>query len=96
MEMESAKATGRIDWETPPEFFQKYDDIHNFTLDVCADGINQKVDRYFTEIEDGLQQDWSKDRCWCNPPYGRAVLGKWVRKRRNSSKRINTSAKGLI
>lgn len=84
-EMESSNATGRTDWETPPEFFKMYDDVYHFTRDVCANETNHKVDRYFTEKEDGLSQDWSNDICWCNPPYGRGVIDKWVKKAHDES-----------
>lgn len=85
-EMESRYATGRTDWETPLEFFKRCDDVFHFTLDVCANGMNYKVDRYFTEKEDGLSQDWAEDICWCNPPYGRDVIDKWVRKASEAAK----------
>lgn len=86
-EMESAHATGRIDWETPPEFFKQYDDIYHFTLDVCADASNRKVERFFTKEQNGLAQDWSGERCWCNPPYGRGEIGKWVKKASEEAQR---------
>lgn len=78
--MESANATGRTDWETPPEFFKKYDDMFHFTLDVCASESNHKVEKYFSEKDDGLEQSWAGQVCWCNPPYGRGAIDKWVRK----------------
>ena len=34
-------------WATPQEFFDKYNSIYNFTLDVCADEINAKCNEYF-------------------------------------------------
>ena len=68
-----------VDWETPQAFFDKYDIQFNFTLDVCCVPETAKCDRYFTPNEDGLSQDWSKDICWMNPPYGREI-GKWVKK----------------
>lgn len=79
-EMESANATGRTDWETPPEFFKKYDDIFHFTVDVCANEFNHKVARYYDVLEDGLTQNWKDEVVWCNPPYGRGHIAKWVAK----------------
>lgn len=66
-------------WETPQEFFDKYNNQYNFTLDVCADETNYKCEKYFNLKKDGLKQDWSKDICWMNPPYGRHI-GKWIKK----------------
>lgn len=62
-----------IDWATPPALFEALHAEFGFTLDVCASPWNAKLPRYFTEKEDGLAQDWSGERCFMNPPYGRAV-----------------------
>ena len=66
-------------WATPWYFFDALDREFHFTLDVCAGEYNHKVDRYFDESADGLAQDWTKDVCWMNPPYGR-VIEKWMAK----------------
>lgn len=68
-----------MDWSTPQDFFDKLNEEFHFTLDPCADGLNHKCDKYYTEEQDGLKQDWSGERVFCNPPYGRDVP-KWVRK----------------
>ena len=65
-------------WETPQDFFEKLDREFGFELDVCALPENAKCSRYFSPIDDGLEQDWT-GVCWCNPPYGREI-GKWVKK----------------
>lgn len=39
----------------------------------------QNVKSIFTPLVDGLKQDWSKDICWMNPPYGRQI-GSWIKK----------------
>ena len=69
----------KMDWATPQDFFEKLDAEFHFTLDPCADDLNHKCEKYFTEEQDGLQQDWSGERVFCNPPYGRDVQ-KWVKK----------------
>lgn len=65
-------------WSTPQEFFERYNQRYNFTLDVCASPENAKCERYFTKEDDGLQQKWTGS-CWMNPPYGKEIK-KWVRK----------------
>jgi phage N-6-adenine-methyltransferase len=71
-------------WETPDDFFKKYDDVYHFDCDVCALSTNTKVkDNYYTPEVDGLKQDW-KGVCWMNPPYGREI-GEWVKKAYESS-----------
>lgn len=66
-------------WSTPADLFRKLDDEFHFTLDVCADASNYKVQKYFDKETDGLKQDWTKEVSWMNPPYGRTIP-KWVRK----------------
>ena len=68
-----------MDWATPQDFFDKLNEEFHFTLDPCADDYNHKCAKYYTKDQDGLQQDWSGEIVFCNPPYGRDV-SKWVRK----------------
>ena len=70
-------------WSTPQAFFDKYDDIYGFTLDVCATKENAKCSSYFIKEQDGLNQKWF-GVCWMNPPYGRGIKD-WVKKAYESS-----------
>lgn len=79
----------RQDWETPPDFFKKYNDAFNFTLDACATPQNAKCQNYFTKEDDGLTKDWQGHRVWCNPPYGREIA-KWVKKAREEAQKPHT------
>ena len=72
-------------WETPPEFFRKWDDRFHFDLDVCATPKNAKCKRFFTPEQDGLKQDWGACTCWMNPPYGHGIKH-WIRKAYESAK----------
>lgn len=66
-------------WATPQAFFNEWDALFHFTLDVCGDAQNAKCKRYFDAETNGLAQDWSLDVCWMNPPYGREIA-RWVKK----------------
>lgn len=68
-------------WATPQEFFDRYNKVYNFELDVCATKENAKCDKYYTLEDDGLIQDWAKDGGFIqmNPPYGRDII-KWMKK----------------
>jgi len=66
-------------WATPQSFFNEWDAIFRFELDVCADAQNAKCWRYFSEQDNGLYQDWAPNRCWMNPPYGREIR-RWMQK----------------
>jgi len=71
------------EWETPQDFFDKLDDEFGFTVDVCANKNNNKVDTYYGTLVDGLSQEW-RGTCWMNPPYGREIK-KWMEKAYKSS-----------
>lgn len=71
-------------WETPEWLFNELDQEFHFTIDVCADITNNKCKRFYTEIDNGLNQDWTEETVWCNPPYGRKI-GEWVKKAAESN-----------
>jgi phage N-6-adenine-methyltransferase len=50
------------------------------TLDVAAAEWNHKCDRYFTEADDGLKQEWDAKAVWCNPPFLATTVESFVRK----------------
>lgn len=88
-------SSNEVDWSTPRWLFDEIDSVFHFTLDVAANNDNHKCSKwygwyYFNEdrssysLNDGLKQDWSKEVCWMNPPYGREV-GRWVNKARVES-----------
>ena len=76
-----------IEWETPQALFELYDATYNFTIDVCAQSYNAKVDRYFTPQDDGLSHPWTGETVWMNPPYGTEVQ-KWTLKAARERKRV--------
>lgn len=73
-------STGKNNWETPLDFFEKLNNEFGFTLDPCASDENHKCDKYYTEEQDGLKQDWSSEIVYCNPPYSGKIQDEWVRK----------------
>lgn len=66
-------------WATPQTFFDELNREFDFNLDPCADATNHKCEKYFTEEENGLLQDWGGCRVFCNPPYGSSIKD-WVAK----------------
>lgn len=73
-------STGKTEWATPQDFFDKLNEEFHFDLDPCATDENHKCDTYFTQEQDGLKQDWDGYTVFCNPPYGRVDTGLWVKK----------------
>ena len=82
-------------WETPKDFFNKLNDEFHFTLDPCANNDNAKCDKYFTENQNGLIQNWEGYVVFCNPPYGRKIYG-WVKKCFDESRKPDTTVVLLI
>lgn len=66
-------------WSTPQATFDELDKEFHFTLDPCSTHENAKCEKHYTKEDDGLSKDWSGERVFCNPPYGREI-GKWVKK----------------
>ena len=83
------------EWATPQAFFDKLDAEFHFTLDPCATAENAKCEKYYTEADNGLDKDWSGERVFCNPPYGRAI-SKWVEKCYRESLKPDTLVVMLI
>lgn len=67
------------DWATPQGLFDALNDEFEFTLDPCASSDNAKCAKYFTKEDNGLFQDWTGYRVFCNPPYGKEIA-LWVKK----------------
>ena len=72
------------EWNTPDDLYNTLDNEFNFTLDPCTNGLNNKCNKFYTEKENGLIQDWSKDIVFMNPPYGRQI-SQWIEKAYNES-----------
>lgn len=83
------------EWATPKDFFDTLNEEFDFTLDPCASTDNAKCDKFYTKEQDGLKQDWSGERVFCNPPYGK-VIGDWVKKCSEEAKKPNTTVVALI
>lgn len=82
-------------WATPQDFFDELNAEFHFDLDPCADETNHKTEKYYTKEDDGLSQDWSGQRVFCNPPYGRKI-GDWVEKAFREGTKDNTIVVLLI
>jgi len=71
------------EWETPKNLFHFLADEFaggEFDLDPVATEKNALCEKFFTEKEDGLRQEWF-GKVFVNPPYGKGRLTeKWVEK----------------
>ena len=73
------------DYETPQELFDKLDKEFKFTIDVCANSMNNKITPFYDKYDDGLIKPWFNDICWLNPPFGETK--KWLKKAYEEMKR---------
>jgi len=88
--MNTLMSSVKMDWETPKDFFNKLDQEFHFTLDPCCSFENKKCDKFYTEQDNGLIQNWGGEVVFVNPPYGREIK-LWVKKcfeERNNAKLI--------
>lgn len=82
-------------WATPRDFYNKQDNLWQFTLDPCADEDNHCCEKYYTEEDDGLAQSWAGHRVFLNPPYGRDIYP-WLEKAHEEAISGNTLIVALI
>ena len=66
------------EWTTPEWLFRELDTEFHFTLDPCCTHESAKCSKHFTAEDDGLRQDWTGERVFCNPPYSEVKA--WVEK----------------
>lgn len=96
-------------WATPNDIYNgaiKYfvskgllDPVSIYVGDVCASKHNTKHDRFFSEDDNALVQDWKKFQfsqracgvLWCNPPYSRGKKEDFILKATTEGNRgVNT------
>lgn len=65
--------TGEKTWLTPPEIIRA---LGPFGLDPCCPQNMpwRTADRMVCRPDDGLAVDWTGQRVWLNPPYGREAV----------------------
>ena len=68
------------DWETPDAFFNSLNSVFQFNKDLAATKGNAKCSVFVSSRS--LERDWHSYHgwLWLNPPYGRNITGKWVKK----------------
>lgn len=94
-------STGKDDWETPQDFFDKLNDEFHFTLDPCCTPENAKCPKYYTPEDDGLSKDWQGEIVFCNPPYSKKSKDSpgqeaWIKKCYEEGQKLNTTVVMLL
>ena len=77
------KGTGQNEWYTPPDYIELARLVlGEIDLDPASSKSAQavvKATKYFTEKENGLEQEWH-GRVWLNPPYAQPYIALFVNK----------------
>lgn len=63
---------------TPKKLFTMLDNIFHFDIDLAASMKNHLVSYFYDKHDDALSLRWDGSTGWCNPPYSRGQLLKWV------------------
>ena len=68
--------------QTPPYMVSWLKDTFGIDFDLCADDVNHVCKDYYTERDNALTKDWHKlaHVGFCNPPYSRGMIDKFVTK----------------
>jgi len=82
-------------WSTPQDFYERLNRTFNFNLDPCATAASTKCEKYFTELDDGLSENWEGHKVFMNPPYGREI-GKWIKKAYEEGQKPHTTVVCLL
>jgi phage N-6-adenine-methyltransferase len=79
----NSSPTDRNQWATPPHLIDAARDaMGGIDLDPCTHAAAQEriqATRYYTKADNGLLRAW-EGRVWCNPPYGRKIIDRFVAK----------------
>lgn len=66
------------EYETPADLFDMLHMVFRFTVDPCASIQSHMLPRYWTIKDDGLEQSWTGETLYINPPYSNC--SGWVEK----------------
>ncbi len=65
-------------WVTPREFFDPLKNEFQLEIDAAASEKNRMLPKFWDKRRNAFNQDWKGKRIWCNPPYGRKDIYRWV------------------
>lgn len=67
-------------WVTPKHFFEPLREEFDLRIDTAASPDNAMLPDFFSKDRCAFSQDWKGIRAWCNPPYGRRDIYRWVQR----------------
>jgi len=79
-----SRNSGKYEWHTPPAIIASVKEVMGgIDLDpASSEAANETVGakRFYSELQDGLLQDWNASRLFMNPPYARVIIDQWIAK----------------
>jgi phage N-6-adenine-methyltransferase len=88
--------TQKDKWGTDPKIYKPLNAEFGFTLDPCCEADTALCEKYYTQKENGLIQDWQGETVYCNPPYSKGNIDLWMEKCYNESLKPNTTVVALV
>lgn len=80
-------SSNKADWQTPLWLFSRLNTEFGFTLDAAASAENALCVEHYSESGwCGLRSPWTGHVVWCNPPYGRSSVPRWLAKGAHEAK----------
>lgn len=71
--------------ETPWDLYNLLDGEFGFIADMAATKLSTKHNFFYTEEDDSLSLSWPKGPVFCNPPYSRGLVWRFVKKAREEA-----------
>lgn len=65
------------EWRTNPRTFGQWHALYGFEIDGAAAAWNRQLPHFWNKKTNGLRQDDTGKRIWCNPPYSNGNLMRW-------------------
>jgi len=66
-------------WVTPKTFFEPLRQEFGLEIDAAASPDNSMLPVFFQQgVRCAFEQNWNGLKVWCNPPYGRKDIYRWV------------------
>jgi site-specific DNA-methyltransferase (adenine-specific) len=75
-----ASKTAKDEQRTPMSLFNRLSERFLFTIDIAATEGNQLMPIYMSDFLNPKCSLWEHDVAFCNPPYSRGIIDKFVTK----------------
>lgn len=74
----ASKLSKSNEWRVPRPVFARWHELYRFTVDAAAARWNAQLPRFWSKRNSAFKQLPKDERGWCNPPYSRGNLDRWM------------------